>query len=260
MVLSALRGAVGFLTRIPVGGDAADWRAFTDAPWTFPAVGVGIGAVFAAVLLALRGLSYDIAAGAVFLGALVGLLGITHLDGVADVGDAAVVHGDAEKRVGVLKDSEVGVGAVVALVLAMVGTASGAVAVLDLPRLGVVAVVLAAEVGAKTAMAGVACLGEARHDGLASQFTDWNGRGELGAVALVVLVVAVPFFALSPMLGANFLSAFLVSLLAGTLVARWANNLLEGVNGDVFGAVDVAARVAGLYGGVLTYRLLGVGL
>jgi adenosylcobinamide-GDP ribazoletransferase len=260
MVVSPLRGALGFLTRIPVGGDAADWREFTAAPWTFPAVGVGIGVVFAAVLLTLRGLSFDIAAGAVFLGALVGLLGITHLDGVADMGDAAVVHGDAEKRVRVLKDSDVGVGAVVALVLAMVGTASGAVAVLDLPRLAVVAVVVAAEVGAKTAMAGIACLGEARHDGLASQFTDWNGRGELWAVALVGLVVVGPFVALSPTVGANFIGAFLISLLAGTLVARWANTLLAGINGDVFGAVDVAARLAGLYGGVLTYRLLEVGL
>ncbi|MFB6220068.1 MAG: adenosylcobinamide-GDP ribazoletransferase [Halolamina sp.] len=257
MVLSPLRGAVGFLTRVPVGGDAADWRAFTDAPWAFPVVGAGVGLVFGVVLVLLQSLDFGVAAGAVFLAALVALLGITHFDGVADLGDAAVVHGDAETRVGVLKDSDAGVGAVVALVLAMGGIASGAVAVLALPAAGVVAVVVAAELGAKATMAGVACLGEARHEGLGSQFTDWNGRRELGAVALVVLVITLAVLVIAPAATAVTVGALAGGLLAGTLVARWANSLLDGVNGDVFGAVDVASRIAGLYGGFVTFRLLG---
>ncbi|MFC6736663.1 adenosylcobinamide-GDP ribazoletransferase, partial [Halolamina salina] len=121
VALSALRGAVRFLTRLPVGGDAGDWRAVTEAPWTFPAVGVGTGLLLAVPVVALGGRSLPLLAAVGYLGLWIGLSGITHLDGVADLGDAAVVHGDADERVAVLKDSEVGVGAVVALPWAVDG-------------------------------------------------------------------------------------------------------------------------------------------
>lgn len=254
MVLSPLRGALGFLTRVPVGGDAADWRAFTDAPWTFPVVAVPVGLVLAAPLLLGERIGSPLPAGVLFLGALVALLGITHLDGVADLGDAAAVHGDPEKRVSVLKDSDVGVGAVVALVLALLATASGAAFAGSLGHAATVAVVVGAEVGAKTAMAALACLGSAAHEGLGSQLTDWNRGRELGPVALVVLVVLLLVIGVAPAALPAALGALFGALVAGGLLARWANGLLDGVNGDVFGAVDVAARVAGLYAGVAVLR------
>lgn len=257
MALSPLRGALGFLTRLPVGGDAADWRAFTDAPWTFPAVAVPVGLALSVPLLLAEWLGLGPGTGVAYLGALVALLGITHFDGVADLGDAAVVHGDAARRVEVLKDSDVGVGAVVALVLALLGTAGGAAVATGLDPVGTVAVVVGAEVGAKAAMAGLACLGRAAHEGLGSQLTDWNRPRELGLVALAVLVVLLLFAGFAaPALPAT-LGALLGALLAGWLVARWANGLLEGVNGDVFGAVDVAARLTGLYAGVVALRWSG---
>ena len=35
----AIRGAIGFLTRIPVGGSGADWNAFQRAAYSLPVVG-----------------------------------------------------------------------------------------------------------------------------------------------------------------------------------------------------------------------------
>ncbi|MFD1526206.1 adenosylcobinamide-GDP ribazoletransferase, partial [Halolamina salina] len=186
MALSALRGAVRFLTRLPVGGDAGDWRAVTEAPWTFPAVGVGTGLLLAVPVVALGGRSLPLLAAVGYLGLWIGLSGITHLDGVADLGDAAVVHGDADERVAVLKDSEVGVGAVVALLLATLGTALAVASVADSFRLLVVGTIVGAEVGAKAAMAALACLATARHEGLGAQFTESNGPQDLLPVALVL--------------------------------------------------------------------------
>jgi adenosylcobinamide-GDP ribazoletransferase len=259
MVLSTLRGAVGFLTRVRVGGDQADWRAFTDAPWAFPVVGAGVGLLLGTVTALLHWVGFGGATGVLFLGALVALLGITHFDGIADLGDAAVVHGDAETRVAVLKDSDVGVGAVVALVIALLGTASAVASLGVLPVRQVVAVVAAAEIGAKAAMAGVACLGTARHEGLGSQFTEWNGRRELGVATLVALALWLLLLVLAPGPAPVVGSAFLGALLGGGLLAYWANSLLDGVNGDVFGAVDVAARLVGLYAAVASTRLLVAG-
>ncbi len=257
MLLSALRGAVGFLTRVRVSGDQADWRAFTDAPWAFPVVGAGVGLLLGALTALLHWVGLGGATGVLFLAVLLALLGIAHFEGVADLGDAVVVHGDAETRVEVLKDSDVGVGAVVALVLALLGTASVVGSLGALPARQVVAVVTAAEIGAKTAMAGIACLGTARHEGLGSQFTEWNGRRELGGVTLVALALWLPLLAVAPGPASVVTGAFLGALLGGGLLAYWANSLLDGVRGDIFGAVDVTGRLVGLYAAVAVARLLG---
>jgi adenosylcobinamide-GDP ribazoletransferase len=257
VALSALRGAVGFLTRLPVGGEANDWEAVRDAPWTFPMVGVGTGLLLAVPVVALGGRSLPLLAAVGYLGLWVGLSGITHLDGVADLGDAAVVHGDAEARVAVLKDSEVGVGAVVALLLATLGTALAVASLAGGSRLLVVGAIVGAEVGAKAAMAALACLATARHEGLGAQFTKPNGSRELLPIALVLGTAAGVVWFLAPAALPAATVACAAALGAGWLLARWANGLLDGVNGDVFGAVGVAARLAGLFAGAL---LVGGGL
>ncbi|MFD1570704.1 adenosylcobinamide-GDP ribazoletransferase, partial [Halorubrum laminariae] len=117
----ALRGALGFLTRIPVGRDEAAWEAFARSPWSVPAVGYLVGALVALPLVAPVPAP---TAAAGFVVIVYALTGITHLDGVADLGDAAVVHGDAVARREVLKDSALGVGGTVALALVVLGLAT----------------------------------------------------------------------------------------------------------------------------------------
>lgn len=263
MVLSPLRGAVDYLTSVPVAADAADWRAFTDAPWTFPVVAAPVGLVLSVPVVLAGLVGVGLAGGVVYLGALVTLLGIAHFDGVAGLGDAAVVEGDAEHRIAVLDNNTVGVGAVVALMLALLATASGATIATTLAPATTVAVVVGAELGAKTAMAGLACLGHGAHGGLGSQLTEWNRPRELGPVALAVLVVLLLVVALAPaaplVLPAT-VGALVGALLAGALLARWANGLLEGATGEVFGAVDVTARLAGLHAGIVVLRVIEMGL
>ena len=113
-----LRGGVGFLTRLPVSTDETDWLVFAATPVTFPLVGYLVGAL-AALALLLPG----VVAAFGYLVAVYTLTGVNHADGLADLGDAAVVHGDAERRRAVLSDSEVGVGAVLALALGLIGLA-----------------------------------------------------------------------------------------------------------------------------------------
>ncbi|MFB6218244.1 MAG: adenosylcobinamide-GDP ribazoletransferase, partial [Halobacteriaceae archaeon] len=167
MVLTALRGALGFLSRAPVGRDERAWRAFRSTPAALPLAGYAIGAAVALPLaLPLPGPT----AAALFVAAVYLVTGINHLDGVADLGDAAVVHGDAGRRRAVMADAELGVGgtAAVALVVFALGAAGLAVAALGLRAL---ALVVAAEVGAKLAVAAVACLGSAAHEGLGAELT-----------------------------------------------------------------------------------------
>jgi len=265
-----LRGAVAFLTRLPVHppewvrtlvpgasttdpGDRAmeDWERFRGRPYTITLVGWLVGAIVA-IPMALGiqlGLPPEIVAVAT-LATLFAVTGIHHLDGVADLGDALVVHGDADRRRGVLKDTTTGVGALLAVAFVLLSLALTVTTLARTPVFLAVGVVIAAEVGAKTGMATMACLGRAAHEGLGSQMTAAADPSKLVAPALLAspaLLVTGP----SPAAAMALLGA----LVGATLPWWWARRHLEGLTGDVFGAANEIGRLLGLLTGVIAWTL-----
>jgi adenosylcobinamide-GDP ribazoletransferase len=243
VVLSALRGATAFLTRLPVAADERDVTAFAAAPVVFPAVGYLVGALVAVPLLVLEG----IPAAFGFLLAVYLLTGVNHADGLADLGDAAAVHGDARRRREVLEDGTVGAGGALSLGVVLVGLGLAGVAIADLSPLHALGLVVAAEVGTKLGMAAVACLGTASHRGFGSAFTSRNTPGTFfGPV-----VVAAPALLLTPGSVAAGVAVLAAVAVAVGLVG-WASDALGGVNGDVFGAANELGRVVALHAGLVT--------
>ncbi|WP_096393972.1 adenosylcobinamide-GDP ribazoletransferase [Halorubrum trapanicum] len=267
LTAAALRGALGFLSRIPVGRDDADWEAFRRTPAALPAVAYALGAlialpVAAAALAPVPVPSPTIAAA--FPAWLYLVTGITHLDGVADLGDAAVVHGDVDRRREVLKDAALGVGGAAALALALFGLATAGTVAVDLARLSLVdavALVIAAEVGAKAATATLVCVGDAPHEGLGSALTEESGPRALVGVALATAPAALLGFpSLRPEALAFGSAYYPAAALAAALTVAgvtyaWANARLGGVSGDVLGATNELARVVGLHAGVIAWTL-----
>jgi adenosylcobinamide-GDP ribazoletransferase len=262
-MLTALRGGLGFLTRIPVGGDGASWDAFRRTPAVFPLVGYLVGLVVA-VPVAL-GLPAPVTA-FLFPVVLYLVTGITHVDGLADLGDALVVHGDADRRRAVMRDTTVGVGALLAVTLAVAGLALAGFA-LAAGGPTAVGIVVGAEVGAKFGMAVLACLGTATHEGLAARVTGALRPRDLFVPAL--LVVPAALLPGDPLDGplvetavgvVGWPSPAVVAAVAGTLfgtalVWTWATRSLGGVSGDVLGATNEIARLCGLHVGVVVWTL-----
>ncbi|WP_276260317.1 adenosylcobinamide-GDP ribazoletransferase [Haloglomus litoreum] len=262
----AVRGALGFLTRLPVSHEGRAWVAFQGTPLAFPVVGYVVGILAALPLLAFLavGAPAPVAAAAT-LATLYLVTGINHLDGLADCGDAAAVH-TVERRREVLKDTTTGVGALAAVGIGLAGTALGLLAVAELGGRGAggpllrggtlaaplraAGLVVAAEVGAKLGMAAVACLGTAITDGFGAAFT---GRATPGLLVgpVVVALPAALLTGLSPAAPVALLAAFATAL----LVVRWARARLDGVNGDVFGAANELARLAALHAGAVAWVL-----
>ena len=251
----ALRGAFTFLTRIPVpGSDPADWHAFRRSPWTFPAVGAGIGTVAGVALLA----PSPWTAAAAYLLAIDLLGGVTHADGLADLGDAVAAH-DPDRRLAVLKDADLGVGGALALAVTLLATTLGALALATglaggeaLVASAAFRVALAAEVGAKAGMAVLACLGTPAHEGLGSAVV-----GEVDPRSLVpVAVVSAPALLASP---PGALPALAAALLAGPVVALLllarVRPWLGGTSGDVLGAANELGRAVALHAGVVAWAV-----
>ncbi len=243
-VTSALRGAFGFLTRVPIGHNEADWGAFRNTPTAFVLVGYPVGAL---VSLSLFVPGQEATAFALLLSVYL-VCGVNHVDGLADCADAAVVHGDGERRREVLKDTTTGVGAVLAVTLVVAGLVLAGLALASFPLPVAIGIVIAAEVGAKLSMALVVCLGEATHEGFGSSFTGENGTGD----AIVPTFATLPVLVLTPAPGA-------VALLASAGVAlaalSWSKHHLGGVSGDVIGATNELARLAALHFGVIAWTL-----
>ncbi|MFC6871874.1 adenosylcobinamide-GDP ribazoletransferase [Halobellus marinus] len=253
MVLTALRGALGFLTRLPVGGDERAWEAFRRTPVSIVLAGYVVGTLAALPLL----LPIPVpSAAALYLVTLVLLTGVTHADGLADLGDAAAVHGgvDVARRREVLKDAATGVGGALAVSLAFVTLGLGALGLAGTRPRVAFALALTVEVGAKAGVATLVCLGEAAHEGLGSALTE----AATPTALLPVTVAVFPLFALASLttVGAPAIAAAVLAPVAvAWLVGRWAAGALGGISGDVLGAANELGRVAGIHAGVIVWTL-----
>ncbi len=247
--LGAVRGATAFLTRLPTPHREGDWEAFRATPAVFPLVGLVAGSIAAIPLLAAGKLAAPTVAFGYVL-AVYGVMGIHHLDGVADLGDALVVHGDADRRREVLKDTTTGVGALLAVTATVAGLALAGLGLAGLPVATAIGIAIAAEVGAKLGLAGMACLGTAIEEGMGRQFTEAATSGAFVLPAGVVLGV-----------GTLVLPQPAAIALGGALLgvgAPWylANRHLGGISGDIFGAANEVGRVVGVHVGVIAWTLL----
>jgi len=246
----AIRGAVAFLTRLPVGGGEAEWEAFRQRPYTLPLVGYPIGAVAGVAFFLPLQPSTMVAA---YLVALYLLSGITHADGLADVGDAIGVHGNSERRREVLTDSAIGVGGALLLGVTLIVLALGALGFAGADSMVAFRLVIAAEVGAKLGMVLVICYGRSAHEGLGSQFVDRHDRSAYGPAVLTAVpaILLVPSGATSAVVG-----AVVAGPLVGAVLLTWAHHALGGVTGDVIGATNEITRAVGLHLGVSLWILL----
>lgn len=246
MVLTALRGGLGFLSRLPVGTDERAWEAFRRRPVAFVIVGYVLGVILALPLL-LPLPDATLAVG--FVCWLYFVTGITHLDGLADLGDAFVVHGDRDTRRAVMRDTTVGVGGVLVVVLAVTGLVLAALLLAELPR-RVVLVVVTAEVSAKLGMVALACLGTAAHDGYGSAVSS-----EVSARHLVLPALAATPAALLVWPRPAGIVAFGTGLFGSVLVGWTATRHLGGISGDVLGASNEVARLFALHAGVIAWTV-----
>ncbi|MFC6718685.1 adenosylcobinamide-GDP ribazoletransferase [Natrialbaceae archaeon GCM10025810] len=255
--IAAIRGALGFLTRLPVSHRDGDWDAFRARPVAFPIVGYVAGALVAVPFVGAGLLSTfaegSIPAATVALGYLLtvyAVTGVHHLDGVADLGDALVVHGDAARRREVLKDTTTGVGAISSVSIVVAGLALGGFSLAGLPALEAAGVAVAAEVGAKLGMAALACFGSAAYDGMGRRIT--SAASPRGFV--LPALVALPATALTwPNPAA---AVALAGAIGGICLPwTWANRRLGGLSGDIFGAANEIGRAAGVHAGVIAWTL-----
>ncbi|MBN9006800.1 MAG: adenosylcobinamide-GDP ribazoletransferase [Rhizobiales bacterium] len=247
------RDAWRFLTivRIPDSSQpfAADWLARSLK--YFPAVGICIGVVSAAVWLLADPIWGDttsallaVAAGALMSGAL-------HEDGLADTADAFGGGRTAEKRLAIMKDSRIGTYGALALgfgcllrivALAAVPPWAGAAALVACHAL---ARATPAVVMSRLSYSGDTAAMKAAYAESPLRTGEWQLLAIIAAAAMLPLVFVS--------VRAAFTGLLLGALFAGALAMR-SRRLIGGYTGDVLGAVEQMFEIGFLLGvaGVLS--------
>ena len=106
--MKALVSLLQFTTILPLG-KPQDLENFARHSYIYPCAGYIIGAIIA---LPVFFIADRIIASAVTIAALLLITGVHHFDGLLDLGDGLMAHGDQEKRIRALTDRQVGAGGV----------------------------------------------------------------------------------------------------------------------------------------------------
>lgn len=234
--------------RLPGEGDPHAVPDFRTVPRMLPLAGIVIALPTAATLLAAwaLGLGPFLAATlAVTTGALV--TGALHEDGLADVADGFGGGATRERRLEIMRDSRIGAYGGVALVLSLALRIGALATLLDRTgALAAIALLLAAALSRTAALAPMVLLDPARPGGAGAAVGRPSRRTFLVATGLglglaaITLVSGLPAGGVALMLGSTALAAGAVTALA--------HRRIGGQTGDVVGACQQAAEIAGLIG------------
>lgn len=241
--------ALSFLTRFRTGPRTMDEVARSMA--AFPLAGAFIGLLIALAASGLARVPLDpLLSAALLLVLLYFLTGIPHFDGLVDFADAVAKKGSAEERLKVLSDPNVGAGGVLAggLSLLVLWAAAAQAALLSIDPSIALALFIPVEAGAKHSMVFAAALGRPLGRGSGRTFLKEATTGRL--VASLTLTAALTLGLWTWTFGANLSSLLpaMALLAAGHFVPKavveTAHRTLDGVNGDVLGAVNEISRAA----------------
>ena len=236
--LNGLLGIISFSTRIPVNRMVTiEEMASSVVVWPYVGILIGIvGAILAYVSHFLLGLNTMLTS-VIIYGFLIWFTGFNHVDGVMDMGDGLMVHGDSEKRLSVMRDSSVGTGGIATFfIVASLTLASLA----SIPSQFFVQSVILMEFASKFSLISSMVIGK----------DDTRGIGRLikSGINLKILFVLLIINSVIGylILGLPGVCAIVVAMCTGLYLAHIADNKFGCVTGDIMGASNEIARVTSL--------------
>ncbi len=238
--------ALQFLTRLPVPSevDTPDEALQGRSVLFYPLVGAVIGLL----LLLLHWLLEDTSTllqAALLLGVWIAITGALHLDGLADLADGWVGgQGDRERTLEIMKDSQAGPMAIVALVVVLLIKLAALEVILS-AGWGVI-LLLVPLFGRASLIAALLYMPYVRPEGLGAAQAAALPRERAEVVLVVVALVALL------LLGWHAFLLIGATAAAFALMRQQLLSRLEGVTGDAAGAICEVAEMVALVAMALT--------
>jgi adenosylcobinamide-GDP ribazoletransferase len=200
-------------------------------------IGAGIGAFGALIYWLAHALGLQpFVSAALAVAATLLLTGALHEDGLADTADGFGADASVDRKLAILRDSQIGTYGAAALVLSLM-LRVGAIASLADPALAAAALI-AAHSGARAAMlVFMRLVPNARNDGLSAGagVPPQNASLIAAGIAIVLLLLCLGF-------GATLVAVLLLAIAGGTMA--WLSvRQIGGQTGDVLGAFEQVAEI-----------------
>ena len=165
------------------------------------------------------------------------ITGYNHLDGVMDMADGVMVHGDFEKKIRVMKDSSVGAGGMATLFVVASLTVAGIYNILDYHF--IVGIIIC-EMTAKTSLLTTALLSRPLVPGIGSYFIKETNPANYFASTVIVALIA---YLLGGFAG---IAGVIGAMVSGIVIATIARRNFIVANGDVLGMSNEVGRLLSL--------------
>ena len=236
--IRSLLGLLTFSTILPINVFTSI-EYMTKLTWCWPFIHLFIGilaAICGYVSLEFLHLNSFFTAAIVYAFLMV-ITGYNHLDGVMDMADGVMVHGEPERKIRIMKDSSVGAGGVATLFLVASLTIAGIYNILDYHF---IFGIIICEMTAKTSLITTALLSKPLTPGIGSYFIKETNLSKYIASTVIVGVIA---FLLGDLVGVIGVLGAIVSGIIISLIAR-RNFVLA--NGDVLGMSNEVGRLFSL--------------
>jgi adenosylcobinamide-GDP ribazoletransferase len=217
-----------FTTILPLG-KPQDLGKFAQRSYLYPLAGYFIGGI---VALSVFFITDKIIAAAVALAGVILLSGAHHFDGLLDLGDGIMAHGDKDKRIRALTDRHVGAGGIAAGLVITILLFAG---LQGSPSVWVA--VIAGEVCAKFSMSFLTAYGKPFREGIHSYL--YTSSRPYFPVIAALLCIPLVFLPISPV---KLAGSAIIMVLCPTLLLVISKKLFGGVNGDVAGASNEITR------------------
>lgn len=242
--MTSIRQLFGFFTVLPLSSNGSV-EATARAGFLLPLVAVLLGGIEGLTGWGFERLAGQPVAAAVMLASAMLLTGLHHADGLADLGDALMVHGDKDRRLQVLKDRTLGAGAVAVLLLTGLATWAALLQLLTLRGgLELVWLLMSAEISARLSMLMVTAAGKPSHEGSGSIFIE-TMKGWRNAMGILLSFAAMGMLALAVPPAAVFAGAAAAAAM-GLILAATGRRWFGGCGGDFMGASIELGRMAAL--------------
>lgn len=236
--IKSILGLLTFSTILPINVFTSI-EYMTKLTWVWPFLHILIGilaAICGYISLEFLHLNSFFTAAVVYAFLMI-ITGYNHLDGVMDMADGVMVHGDAEKKIRVMKDSSVGAGGIATLFLVASLTIAGIYNIFDY---NFIMGIIICEISAKTSLLTTALLSEPLTPGIGSYFIKETNVPNYYASTVIVAIIA---YLLGGWVG---IAGVLGAMLSGVIIANIAKRNFILANGDVLGMSNEVGRLLSL--------------
>ena len=236
--IKSLLGLLTFSTILPINVFTSI-EYMTKLTWAWPFIHIFIGilaAICGYISLEILHLNSFFAAVIVYAFLMI-ITGYNHLDGVMDMADGVMVHGEPERKIRVMKDSSVGSGGVATLFLVASLTIAGIYNILDY---NFIIGIIICEMVAKTSLLTTALLSKPLTPGIGSYFINETTPSKYFISTAIITTFAFLLGGLVGIFGA------LGAIISGTIIAVIAKRNFVLANGDVLGMSNEVGRLFSL--------------